>query len=193
MALFYEFAKLNNEQINSIVNGFNEGKIVILPTETVYGLCCIATNTEAIKKIYKIKKRSFDKPLSVLVSNIDQVNNIAMLKTQAINDLKLGNTIILKTKTNNFSKAIYGNQDQNTIGIRMPNNCDILKFLSFINQPIVATSVNLSNEPPLIAINNLSDQILSYIDIVISGDQFCSGVPSSIIDYHLDSQGIKLR
>ena len=173
----------NNEQINIIIQHFLSGQIIIMPTETVYGLCCIANNDNAIKKIYQIKKRDFTKPLTVLVYSIDQIKEFAILVNEALHDLEIGNTVILKTKQNNLSKLVFGDQNPDSIGVRKPNNNIIINLLSQINQPIVATSVNLSGQQPLVKIDNLDKQMSQHIDLIIEGDKICSGKPSSVINY----------
>ncbi len=162
-----------------IVKYFLEGKIIIIPTETVYGLCCLATNTEAVNKIYTLKNRLKNKPLSVLVRNISQINSFAILNKSAIPELKNGNTVILRTKINHLSDQIFGNKNNKTIGVRMPNNLRVLHLLSFINQPIVATSVNISGQKPVIQIKQ--NKLLA--DLTIIDDRVCGGKPSSIIDH----------
>ncbi len=65
--------KILDEQINLIVDYFRRGKVVVYPTDTIYGIGCIATDRKAINRIYKIKKRDEKIPLLVLVSSLAMV------------------------------------------------------------------------------------------------------------------------
>jgi L-threonylcarbamoyladenylate synthase len=65
--------KIFKEEIDLIVDYFRKGKVVVYPTDTIYGLGCLATNKKAIKRIYKIKKREKGKALLILVSSLAMV------------------------------------------------------------------------------------------------------------------------
>lgn len=61
--------------INYLANILENGGIAVIPTDTIYGLVGDATNEEVIRKIYEIKHREKDKPLLILISNIEMLNN----------------------------------------------------------------------------------------------------------------------
>ncbi|RME79703.1 MAG: Sua5/YciO/YrdC/YwlC family protein, partial [Methanobacteriota archaeon] len=60
--------------LEKALEALEEGNLIIYPTDTLYGLGCDATNNDAVEKIYKIKNRERDKPLSMLVANMEQLN-----------------------------------------------------------------------------------------------------------------------
>ena len=96
-------------------------KVIIFPTDTVYGIGCDIFDLEGIERIYKIKNRSKDKPLACLCANLEQIEDIADLSEDArklINLFLPGPlTIILKSKPIVLDKIGY-----KTIGVRIPNN-----------------------------------------------------------------------
>ncbi len=169
-----------DKSVDIILNG----GVVILPTETVYGLCCLANNTSAVNKIYKIKKRNFDKPMSILAYSIEQIMGFADVCEEAKNILKTGKTAVLKTKdTSYFSKAIFGKTDGSTIGVRIPQNEELLYILKQISKPIVATSVNISGEKAICIASDIDEDILLQVDFIVRRDEICCGIPSQIIDF----------
>lgn len=62
--------------IKATVEAIKEGKVVIIPTDTVYGIAADALNEEAVKKIYEFKNREMSKPCNILVSNIEMIKNV---------------------------------------------------------------------------------------------------------------------
>ena len=71
--------KISDKEINNIVNNFKQGKVIAYPTDTIYGIGCLATNKKAIKRIYKIKKRDKKKPLLILASSFSMVRKYCFL------------------------------------------------------------------------------------------------------------------
>ena len=75
---------INEEKIKEYANIIKKGGIVVFPTETVYGIGTNGLNKEAVENLYKIKKRPFDKPISLLVSDLKMIEEI----TENINDIE---------------------------------------------------------------------------------------------------------
>ncbi len=94
--------KPEQDKIEFALNLLRDGGTVVYPTDTIYGLGVNIYDINAIKKVYNIKKRSFNKPLSVCVSQISDINSVAYLdkiKIDFINEILPGPfTIILKKK-----------------------------------------------------------------------------------------------
>ena len=136
-------------------------KLIIFPTDTVYGIGCHIFDLENIDNIYKIKKRSLDKPLACLCANLNQIESIAYVdeKTKKIINKFLPGplTLILKSKQEVVEKIGY-----KTIGVRIPNNGLALEILSNIG-PMLTTSVNDSGETP---INEYEEILLKYNNLV---------------------------
>lgn len=136
-------------------------KLIIFPTDTVYGIGCHIFDLENIDKIYKIKKRSKDKPLACLCSSLEQIESIAYTddKIKKIIDKFLPGplTLILKSKEDVIEKIGY-----KTIGVRIPNNITALEILNNIG-PMLTTSVNDSGEVPM---NEYEDIVNKYNNVV---------------------------
>ena len=126
-----------------------KGNLVIFPTETVYGLGGDATNIEAIKRIYQLKKRPQDNPLICHFKNKQEIKKnflISKLDNILMNIFFPGPlTLILKRKKNSIINPLLSN-NSNLVGCRIPNHPIANKLLNSINFPIAAQSANISNK-----------------------------------------------
>lgn len=139
-------------------------KILIFPTDTVYGIGCSIFDREGIEKIYEIKHRPKDKPLACLCANMEQIDKIAYLNdiVRKIIDVFMPGalTLILKAKEN--VKEITG---FDTIGVRIPNSKIALKIL-IENGAMLTTSVNESGKMSLNDYNQIVDEYGKLVDKV---------------------------
>lgn len=173
------------ELISRIHNTLLSGGVVCFPTETVYALACDATNEIAINKIYHLKKRSPQKALSVLVPNVDQLEKIAELNTQTrttINKYSPGAvTYILKRKPATALSQLLNNQDD-TIGIRIPDHPIALEILARYPHPLIGTSTNLSGEKNATSVAEIDHDLKNSIDLIIDGGKSELGIASTVLD-----------
>src|SRR5512145_1096859 len=125
-----------------------EGGIILYPTDTIWGIGCDATNTEAVKKIYCLKQREETKSMLILVDHIDRIGRYikeipeAAIQLLEVNDQPM--TIIYPGAINLASNLISTN---GTIGIRVVNDDFCQKLIRKFNKPIVSTSANISGKP----------------------------------------------
>lgn len=127
-----------------------KNEIIAVPTDTIYGLACLVSSTSAIEKLYEIKKRDVDKPLSICVSNFKDVQTWGVVDHVPISLLSWllpgPYTIILK-RTPALNPALNPNHD--TVGIRVPHH-KFIRRVTEIAGPLALTSANISNEPSCI-------------------------------------------
>ena len=120
-----------NKDINKIVKYISLGGIVILPTDTVYGIAADVDNVGAVKKIYEIKNRPITNPVNILVSNLEMIQNatkkITETEKKIINKFFPGAITIIFEKDKKISNIITAGLD--TVGIRMPNNKMLLEII----------------------------------------------------------------
>ncbi|KAF0133161.1 MAG: tRNA threonylcarbamoyladenosine biosynthesis protein [Candidatus Saganbacteria bacterium] len=164
--------KANKKAIKIACEIIKSGGIIIFPTETVYGIGASALNKSAIKKIYKIKGRSFDKPLQVLISDKKQIAEFAKeISTSAQELIKKywpgSLTLVLKKR---------GSRN-NTVGLRMPDHKFILKLIKETG-PLAATSANISGKPAPIN----AKEVNITADLLIDGGKCKQGLASTVID-----------
>lgn len=163
-------------------------KVLIFPTDTVYGIGASIYDKESIKKIYEIKGRDFNKPLAVLCSSIEQVNEFAVLTKQA----KViaegfwpgGLTLILKT-----NKKYYDLTKEETIGVRMPNHKLALSLLDKYG-PLKTTSVNTSGEEPLNDYEIIYEKYHDVVSDIYQNNESLTKLSSTVIDLTSDNYQI---
>ncbi|MGL9779281.1 L-threonylcarbamoyladenylate synthase [Wolbachia endosymbiont of Dactylopius coccus] len=169
--------------VSKIINAIQNNLLVCFPTETVYALACNALDNESIGKIYQIKKRSQNKPLSIFVSDIYNLTKIAKVKERyidLINHFSPGPiTYILPLKNNNILPNEFF---KDSIGIRIPEHPIAISILNKLKVPIVATSINISGEKSVCKANDIPQSIKQHLSVVIEDDELVSGIESTIID-----------
>jgi L-threonylcarbamoyladenylate synthase len=123
------------------------GKSVVYPTDTCYGLAVDASNIKAVKKLYQIKERGFNKPVHVVVPSMAYAEKIAEWNSSAIKLSKKfwpgAVTIILTLKAKDQSLKLLS-AGTKSIGLRMPKNQIALDLAKQLGSPITATSANPS-------------------------------------------------
>lgn len=154
-------------------------RLLIFPTDTVYGIGCNVYDKENIKKIYEIKHRPLSKPLAVLCADIGQIEEIAYITDgvrRLIDKFLPGAlTIIVKAKNN-----IKESMNLDMVGVRIPNSSVALSILKE-NGPMATTSVNDSGAVPL---NEYEEIYLKYKDVVdeiYKSEEKSSNVSSTVI------------
>lgn len=191
---------LNNitkEQINLIVDYLKQDKIIVYPTDTIYGLGCIAADKKAISKIYKIKRRKKNKPFLILVSSYAMLKKYCYANKKQIEYLKKASknrpvSAILKSKTL-LPKELTAGLD--SIAVRLPKNDFLIKLIKKVGVPIVSTSVNVSGKKNLTDINDIEKWALKLKsnkpDLIIRGSKKRRSKPSKLIDLR-DVDDIKI-
>lgn len=156
-----------------------KGKIICFPTDTVYGIGALASDSEGIEKIYKMKHREAKKPLPILCSTIEQVKKIAIVD-EAVEKIMIKHwpgalTIILNKKVNVLPNY------QSTVAVRIPNEQIALDTINYFSI-LATTSVNISGEKELSSIEEIANEFDDVIDYCIIDSAKFSKVPSTIID-----------
>jgi L-threonylcarbamoyladenylate synthase len=154
-------------------------KVLIFPTDTVYGIGASVYDKEGIERIYEIKHRPHNKPLAVLCANIEQIDSICYLNEFAkrlINKYLPGAlTIIVQAKEN-----IKESMNLDMVGVRIPNSKVAIKILEE-NGPMATTSVNESGERPLNSYNEIVSVYSKVVDKIYDGDEPSSSIASTVV------------
>lgn len=167
-------------QIHEIARLLLEGRVLLLPTDTIYGLHAVATDEAAVDRIVEIKGREETKPFVVIASSIDQFPQLGIA---ADPDL-LGPlasvwpaplTVILP-----LAHPIPASRGSSTLAVRVPD-LEWLRDLASRTGPLVSTSANRSGAPPATRPGDLASELLVMIDGVVDAGPL-SGEPSAILD-----------
>jgi L-threonylcarbamoyladenylate synthase len=139
----HKIIKYSRNSIRLLKQSLEDGNIIAVPTDTVYGLIADAYNEKAVNKIFKIKLRPKKLPLIIFVPSIEEAKKIGhfskydelLAKAFWPGDL----TLIVKRKSN---KIFYGHKSSTTVGIRIPNHKALLNLLIETKKPLASTSAN---------------------------------------------------
>jgi L-threonylcarbamoyladenylate synthase len=178
-------------EIKNIQFEFNKsylrGKTFIYPTDTCYGLGCLLSDAEAIKKIYQIKKRDISKPLSIMVLDKMMFKKYGQVEKNAeilIDKYLPGPLTIIVPKNKKIPN--FFNEGFDSVGIRVPDNKFCLKLLKITKEPIITTSANISGENnlynPADILNEFSGKSFdARPDIFFNGGTLPENKPSTIV------------
>lgn len=157
-----------------------KGKIVVFPTDTVYGVGCLYDDLEAIDRIYQLKERDYDKPMAILAHDAEQLRPLVLINDRFA-DLAAkhwpGALTLVARKTDAVSIIATANRD--TVGVRIPAHDTALRLLAHFG-PMVTTSLNRTGEPALLAFAD----VLRYqekVDYIVDGGDL-DAVASTVYD-----------
>lgn len=160
------------------------GGLVAFPTETVYGLGAIATDPEAVKKIFLAKGRPADNPLIVHISDFEQLYKVADGPSpEALFLARLfwpgPLSLVLKRSPAVAPEVSAGLP---TIAVRMPDHPLALRLIRAAGAPIAAPSANLAGRPSPTTPQHVIDDLCGLIDAIIMGQHCRIGVESTVLD-----------
>ena len=172
------------KDILEVVSMIQEGKIVAVPTETVYGLAADARNVEAVKNVFTIKNRPSNHPLIVHIASLDKLSQWAQDIPPIVDIIAKhfwpGPITLLLKKNDAVNDVVTGGLQ--TIAIRIPKNKALLKVLHLLDTGLAAPSANpykrISPTTPEHVLSGLSGRI----DAVLDGGACTVGVESTILD-----------
>jgi L-threonylcarbamoyladenylate synthase len=163
----------------------DKGHCVAIPTETVYGLAANAYSDNAVKKIYKLKKRPKNNPSIVHYSNLKKLKNDCELNKNFLILYKKfcpgPITFILKLKKNS-KISNYVTNNKNTVAIRFPKHKVARDLLKKLNYPLAAPSANISTKISAVSPEDVKDEFGEKIKFVLNGGRSRIGLESTIIN-----------
>jgi len=167
--------KPEKQAIKLAVEILKDGGLVAFPTETVYGLGAEYSNKSAVKRIYEVKDRPKNKPLTLHISDMTMLNrfvdHIPELAGRLIKRFWPGPlTLVLKSKKGK------------KIGFRMPKNKVALQLISNLGSPIVAPSANLSGKKAPTSAKDVAKSLSDNVDLILDGGKTHLGRESTVVD-----------
>ncbi len=175
--------KIDYNKLLEPAKALQKGKVIVFPTETVYGIGVNGLDEVAIKNLYSIKKRPIDKPISLLVNNISMIEkvakNISPLEYKLINSFMPGPLTIILEKSSIVPNILTANS--NTVGIRIPDNTIAKKLIEYSGVPIATPSANISGKPSGTIISDIINDFNDSVDYYIDGGKSKIGFASTII------------
>lgn len=171
-------------QLQQAVAILREGGIVAYPTDTVYGLGADAFNEAAVKRIFEVKQRPLDQPLSVLLAEKEDLSQVAATITDtawqlAESFLPGGLTLVLQ-KAPKVPQWVTAGGD--TVAVRVPDHPLAQLLIRGLGKPLIGTSANLSGLPSAVNAREVKNQLRNTVDFVLDGGICPGGIESTIVD-----------
>ncbi len=174
--------------IAEAVTTLKRGGVIAYPTETFYGLGADIGNAQALDKIYEIKGRDFNKPISIIIGSREDLATFAQDITPAAEILMErfwpGGITLLFNASRDVPEKLTAQTGK--IGIRLSSNPVATLLAQNLSGAITATSANHSGENECVSIEEVMDCIGKQLDAVIDGGRTPGGAGSTIVDVTVD-------
>jgi L-threonylcarbamoyladenylate synthase len=163
---------VNNESAQSIIDQtisfLQDGGVILYPADTIWGIGCDAINQEAVKRVYEIKGRDFNKPLIVLVANLHQLYEVVESVHPRIDTLL---TLHERPLTIIYPKAKEAYRhlaaENGSLGVRVVKNCFCHDLIEAYGNPLVSTSANRSGDISPTNFGSISSDVISQVDFAL--------------------------
>ena len=184
------------EIIAEALKVLKEGGVILYPTDTVWGIGCDATNEEAVKKVFAIKKRDDSKSLVLLADGLDLIaRHVKEIPPMAIDLVEVNDAPMTIIYPGAVGLAPSTVAEDGTVGIRIPMNDFCKELVKRLRRPLVSTSANISGEPTPKNFKEVSEEIKSAVDYTVdpSLERDSTGKASQIIKLGLDGEVTIIR
>ena len=174
---------ISDLELREIVEALRGGKLVVFPTETVYGIGADAFNGNACKRIFVAKGRPSDNPLIVHVSDFDMlekcVQNVSDIERKLIDKFMPGPFTLILEKKRCIPPEVTAGLD--TVAVRMPNNMIANRIISEFGRPIAAPSANVSGKPSGTRLEDIKNELGNNVFALIDGGSAEIGLESTVV------------
>ena len=173
--------EIDENIIFEAINVLADGGVVLYPTDTVYGLGANIFDKKAVKRVFDIKQRSYLKPVSILVKDVETIDLVAKIslgQKNTINEYLPGPYTFILDKRSIVPRIITSGTSY--VGVRVPDN-GLARRLAGIF-PITTTSANISDDEVLSNPKDILDQLGCEVDLVIDVGDLKSTKSSTIVD-----------
>lgn len=175
-----------NMELDKVIDILRNGGVVILPSESCYGISCLASSQKVVERIHAIKQEPSDKPTTLLVNSIDQISEYGMINdtaTKLSQQFHPGQLNLVIDKRGDK----YNFLSQDGIAFRVPDSKLLLEILSALGEPITTTSANIHKKEPIYKEKEL-DYFENKVDYIYRvGDLDPSILTSTVYDTRTNS------
>lgn len=178
------------EEINKTIKILKKGGIILYPTDTIWGIGCDATNSNAISKIFEIKRREDNKALISLVANKEQLKDITGYIPNL--DMTSNPTTIIYPSAMQLNKRLLSKDGSAAIRVVQDSFCQ--KIITRLGKPIVSTSANISGDANPTRFSEISEDIKQHMDYIVNlRKNELMTTPSTILIINKDGTNTKIR
>ena len=160
--------KNKNIEIETAITFLKKGKLILYPTDTVWGIGCDATSSKAIENLYNLKKRDVGKAMICLVNDYQMLKSyIPKISISQLSFLNSKNptTVIFENSIGISEKALG---EKKSIAMRIPKHNFCNKLITKFGKPIISTSANISNKQTPLNFRQIENEILDGVDYVVN-------------------------
>ncbi|MEW6456627.1 MAG: L-threonylcarbamoyladenylate synthase [Acidobacteriota bacterium] len=172
------------KRIEEVAFYLKEGKIMVYPTDTFYGLGGDPYNREVVERIYRIKERERGKPIPVIVSDVkmaeEMAGSIPDIFYKLVEKFWPGALTVVLKASSKAPRSIMANS--NSIGVRIPNSKFCVELIRTCEFPITSTSANVSGEHEISSPERAIKDLLNKVELLIDGGNTKGFRPSTVID-----------
>ncbi|KAF4103631.1 yrdC domain-containing protein, mitochondrial [Onychostoma macrolepis] len=156
------------EILTVTVKALKAGQVVAVPTDTIYGLACVAQNSAAVTRVYDIKGRNGDKPLAICVGEIQDIYRFCKVsvKEDLLRDLLPGPVTLVLERSTTLNGDL--NPFTKLIGVRIPDHPFMRRLCQMCGEPLALTSANVSAQTSTVAANEFED-LWPSLAVVVDG------------------------
>jgi L-threonylcarbamoyladenylate synthase len=175
--------RIGRSALEQTVTALAAGGVAIFPTDTVYGIAANVFRPHAIRRIYRLKGRSYKKPLPFLVANVDQA--LALVKPpgkklRRLLDKYWPGPLTVVFDTSALGRWTTGGKD--TLALRIPAHPVTLSILNEMGQPLAVTSANRSGQREAVTGKEAEGLFGKRVDVLVDAGPCPGGVPSTVIN-----------
>lgn len=182
----------SSKDIITATQFIHQGKLVVFPTETVYGIGADATNDAACQKIYEVKSRPSTNPLIIHVDNLEIAQMIGQFNTYALKLSTLWpgpiSIVVPLNKSSDIKISTVATANLNSVAIRIPSNKITLALLQSVKKPIAAPSANPSGYISPTRFQHVTTHFQQHSNLLffLEGEKAIYGLESTIVDTTTD-------
>ena len=183
MKVFDWTNKINEDELKIVTQALNEGKLIVFPTETVYGIAGNGLTLSVVNNLYQAKKRDYSKPFTLMVNDITKIKDIAYVsenEEKVIKKFMPGPITLILKKKDCISNLVTANSD--TVGVRIPNHKIALSILKSVDYPLATSSANISGSVNNSDIEDIINDLANYVDIFIKGNISSNLLASTVVE-----------
>ncbi|MDR2144844.1 MAG: threonylcarbamoyl-AMP synthase [Tannerella sp.] len=179
-----------SEDIRNACEALKGGGLVLYPTDTIWGIGCDATDEQAVKRVYELKKRTDSKAMIVLLDAPAKLERyVEEVPEMAYDIVELSDNpiTIIYPEGKNLAAGLLA--ENKSIAIRITREIFSKTLCETFRKPVVSTSANISGEPSPRSFSDISDEIKNGVDYIVQYGQTDTAPkkPSSILQLNLDN------
>ncbi|XP_056299994.1 yrdC domain-containing protein, mitochondrial [Pseudoliparis swirei] len=164
----HQEGQTDGEILSCTAKALKEGHVVGVPTDTIYGLACLAQNSEAVRKTYAIKGRNGHKPLAICVGEIQDIYKYCKVKVKdgLLGDLLPGPVTLVFERSEVLNTAL--NPFTSLVGVRIPDDTFMRRLCQMCAEPLALTSANISSHTSTVAVEEFQE-LWPKLAVVVDG------------------------